>query len=170
MNRSCRGFLLSISALADDSPDAASVPSVRAHLAGCPECTRIYQEQRELSDWLRAGSPDAEPAPEIWNRIESRLPVPRASLRDRLGLGLAALVRFPEVRYVAASLVLLAILSGGFMGRIQEAQPMPRVHAKTENLFLTAFLATLNQETFPASLAQRAEEGENPFNLIRGER
>jgi anti-sigma factor RsiW len=166
MSRSCRGFLLSISALADDNLDAASVPAVRAHLAECPECSRLYEEQRELSDWLRAGSPDAEPAPEIWMRIESRLPVPRGSLWERLGSGLAAAVRFPEVRYVAASLVLLAILSGGFMGRIQEAQPVPRVSAKAENPFLVA----LKQETFPSSLARRAAEGENPFEMIRGER
>ena len=168
MNCSCRGVLLSISALADDSLDAASVPSVRAHLAGCPECSRIYREQRELSDWLRAGSPEVEPAPEIWNRIESRLPVPRGSLWEQLGSGLAALVRFPEVRYVAASLALLAILSGGFMGRIQEAQPMPRVYARAENPFLEAW--RLTQETFPSSLAHRAEKGENPFEVIRGER
>jgi anti-sigma factor RsiW len=166
MNRSCRGFLLSISALADDNLDAASVPAVRAHLAECPECNRLYQEQRELSDWLRAGFPDADPAPEVWSRIESRLPVPRGSLWEQLGSGLAAAVRFPEVRYVAASLVLLAILSGGFMGRIQEAQPVPRVSAKAENPFLVA----LKQETFPSSLARRAAEGENPFEMIRGER
>ena len=166
MNRSCRGFLLSISALADDNLDAASVPAVRAHLAECPECNRLYEEQRELSDWLRAGFPDADPAPEVWSRIESRLPVPRGSLWEQLGSGLAAAVRFPEVRYVAASLVLLAILSGGFMGRIQEAQPVPRVSAKAENPFLVA----LKQETFPSSLAYRAEKGENPFDVIRGER
>ena len=87
MNRSCRGFLLSISALADDNLEAASVPSVRAHLAECPECNRLYEEQRELSDWLRAGFPDVEPAPEIWSRIESRLPVPRGSLWEQLGSG-----------------------------------------------------------------------------------
>ena len=166
MNRSCRGFLLSISALADDNLEAASVPSVRAHLAECPECDRVYEEQRELSDWLRAGSPDADPAPEIWSRIESRLPVSRGSVWEQLGSGLAALVRFPEVRYVAASLVLLAILSGGFMGRVQEAQPAPRVYAKAEN----PFLAALKHETFPSSLARRAESGENPFDVIRGER
>ena len=166
MNRSCRGFLLSISALADDNLDAGSVPSVRAHLAECPGCARIYEEQRELSDWLRAGSPDVEPAAEIWNRIESRLPVPRASLWDQLGSGLAAAVRFPEFRYAAASLALLAILSGGFMGRIQEAPPMPRVYAKAENPFLVAW----KQETFPSSLAPRAESGENPFDMVRGER
>ena len=165
MNRSCRGFLLSISALADDNLDAASTPAVRAHLAECPECNRLYQEQRELSDWLRAGFPDAEPAPEIWSRVESRLPVPRGSLWEQLGSGLAA-VRFPEVRYVAASLVLLAILSGGFMGRIQEAQPVPRVFAKAENPFLVA----LKRETFPSFLARRAEKGENPFDVVRGER
>lgn len=166
MNRSCRGFLLSISALADDNLDAASAPSVRAHLAACPECARIYEEQRELSDWLRAASPDVEPAPEIWSRIEAQLPVPRPSLWEQLGSGLAAMVRFPEVRYVAASLVVLAILSGGFMGRIQETQPVPRVYAKAENPFLVA----LKQETFPSSLAQRAESGENPFDMIRGEK
>ena len=166
MNCSCRGFLLSISALADDSLDARSAPSVRAQLADCAECARIYEEQRELSEWLRAGSPDADPPPEIWSRIESRLPVPRGSLWERLGSGLAAMVRFPEVRYAAASLVVLAILSGGFMGRIQEAQPVPRVYAKAENPFLVAW----KRETFPSSLAQRAEKGENPFNLIRGER
>ena len=166
MNRSCRGFLLSISALADDNLDAASVPAVRDHLAECPECNRLYEEQRELSDWLRAGFPDADPAPEVWSRIESRLPVPRGSLWEQLGSGLAVAVRFPEVRYVAASLVLLAILSGGFMGRIQEAQPVPRVSAKAENPFLVA----LKQETFPSSLAYRAEKGENPFDVIRGER
>ena len=166
MTRCCRGFLLSISALADDSLDAASVPSVRAHLAACPECARVYEEQRELSDWLRAGSPDVEPPPEIWSRIEASLPVPRDSLWERLGAGLAAAVRFPEVRYTAASLALLAILSGGFMGRIQEAQPAPRIYAKAEN----PFLAALKQETFPYSLSRRAEDGENPFDLIRGER
>ncbi len=166
MSRSCRGFLLSISALADDNLEAASVPAVRAHLAECQACNRLYQEQRELSDWIRAGFPDVEPAPEIWSRIESRLPVPRGSLWEQLGSGLAAAVRFPEVRYVAASLVLLAILSGGFMGRIQEAQPVPPVYAKAENPFLLA----LKQETFPSSLAQRAEKGENPFDLIRGVR
>ena len=166
MSRCCRGFLLSISALADDSLDAASVPSVRAQLAECPECARVYEEQRELSDWLRAGSPDVEPAPEIWSRIESRLPAPRDSLWERLGSGLAAMVRFPEVRYATASLALLAILSGGFMGRIQEAPPAPRVYAKAENPFLVA----LKQETFPSSLARRAEKGENPFDVIRGER
>ena len=165
MNRSCRGFLLSISALADDNLDAASAPPVRAHLAECPGCARIYEEQRELSDWLRAGSPDADPAPEIWNRIESRLPVPQRSLWEQLGSGLAAAVRFPEVRYAAASLVMLAILSGGFMGRIQEAPPAPRVYVKAENPFLVA----LKQETFSSSLAQRAEKGENPFDVIRGE-
>ena len=165
MNRCCRGFLLSISALADDNLDAASAPAVRAHLAECPECSRIYEEQRELSDWLRAASPDAEPAPGIWMRIESQLPVSRPSIWERLGLGLAA-VRFPEVRYAAASLVLLAVLSGGFMGRLQEAQPAPRIYAKAENPFLIA----LKQETFPSSLARRAESGENPFELIRGER
>lgn len=166
MNRSCRGFLLSISALADDNLDAASAAAVRAHLADCPDCARIYAEQRELSDWLRAGSPDLEPAPEIWMRIESRLQVPRLSLWQQLGSGLAAAVRFPEVRYVAASLVLLALLSGGFMGRVQEAQPVPRVFAKAENPFLVA----LKQETFPASLARQAGSGENPFDVIRGER
>ncbi len=166
MNRSCRGFLLSISALADDNLDAASAPSVRAHLAECPRCARIYAEQRELSDWLRAASPDVDPAPEIWARIESRLPVPRASLWEQLGSGLAAAVRFPEFRYAAAGLVMLAILSGGFMERIQEAQPVPRVYAKAEN----PFLAALKQETFSSSLAQRAEKGENPFEAIRGER
>lgn len=166
MNCSCRGFLLSISALADDSLDARSEPSVRVQLAECAECARIYEEQRELSEWLRAGSPDVEPAPEIWSRIESRLPVPRGSLWERLGSGLAAMVRFPEVRYAAASLVVLAILSGGFMGRFQEAQPAPRVYAKAENPFLVA----LKRETFPSSLSQRAEKGENPFDMIRGER
>lgn len=164
MNRSCRGFLLSISALADDNLDAGSAPSVRAHLAGCPECARVYAEQRELSDWLRAGSPDVEPAPEIWSRIESKLPVPRGSLWEQLGSGLAAAIRFPEIRYVAASLVLLAILSGGFMERVQEAQPAPRVHVKAENPFLVAW----KRETLPSSLAQRAEKGENPFDVIRG--
>ncbi len=166
MNRSCRGFLLAISALADDNLDAASAPAVRAHLAECPECNRLYAEQRELSDWLRAGSPELEPSPEIWMRIQSRLEVPRVSFWERLGTGLAAAVRFPEVRYVAASLALLAILSGGFMGRIQEAQPVPRIYAKAENPFLVA----LKQETFPSSLALRAEKGENPFDVIRGER
>ena len=166
MSRCCRGFLLSISALADDNLDAASVPSVRAQLAACPECARFYEEQRELSDWLRAGSPDVDPAPEIWSRIESRLPVSRGSLWEQLGSGLAAAFRFPEARYVAASLTVLAILSGGFMGRVQEAQPMPRIYAKAENPFLVA----LKQETFPSSLAQRAEKGENPFDVIRGER
>lgn len=166
MKRSCRGFLLSISALADDNLDAASVPSVRAHLSACPECSRIYEEQRELSDWLRAASPEVEPAPEIRARIEALLPVPRRSVWEQFGSGLAAMVRFPEVRYVAASLALLAILSGGFMGRIQEAQPAPRVYAKAENPFLLA----LKQETLPSSLARRAESGENPFDVIRGER
>ena len=166
MNCTCRGLLLSISALADDSLDARAEPSVRGQLAGCAECARIYEEQRELSEWLRAGSPDVEPAPEIWSRIESRLPVPRGSLWERLGSGLAAMVRFPEVRYAAASLVVLAILSGGFMGRFQEAQPVPRVYAKAENPFLVA----LKRETFPSSLSQRAEKGENPFDMIRGER
>jgi len=165
MSRCCRGFLLSISALADDNLDAASVPAVRAHLAECPECNRVYAEQRDFSDWLRAASPDVEPDPGIWARIESQLPVPRPSLWEQLGSGLAA-VRFPEVRYVAASLVLLAVLSGGFMGRIQDAQPVPRVYAKAENPFLIA----LKQEAFPSSLARRAESGENPFDLIRGER
>lgn len=166
MTRSCRGFLLSISALADDNLDAASARVVRAHLAECSECNRIHAQQRELSDWLRAASPDVEPAPEIWARIESRLPVPRHSLWEQLGPGLAAAVRFPEVWYVAASLVLLALLSGGFMGRVQEAQPAPRVYAMAENPFLVA----LKQETFPSSLARRAESGENPFEVIRGER
>ncbi len=166
MSRSCRGFLLSISALADDNLEAVSVPAVRAHLAECQACSRLYQEQRELSDWLRAGFPEADPAPAIWSRIESRLPVPRGSLWEQLGSGLAAAIRFPEVRYLTASLVLLAILSGGFMGRIQEAQPVPPVYAKAENPFLLA----LKQETFPSSLAQRAEKGENPFDLIRGVR
>ena len=166
MSRSCRGFLLSISALADDNLDAASAPAVRAHLAECPDCARVYQEQRELSDWLRAGSPDLEPAPELWTRIESRLELPRRSLWQQLGSGLAAVLRFPELRYVAASLLLLAVLSGGFMGRVQEAQPVPRVYAKAENPFLVA----LKQETFPSSLARRVAEGENPFEMIRGER
>ena len=83
MTRCCRGFLLSISALADDSLEASFVPSVKAQLARA-ECARIYEEQRELSDWLRAGSPDVEPPPEIWSRIEASLPVPRDSLWDRL--------------------------------------------------------------------------------------
>ena len=96
MSRSCRGFLLSISALADDNLDAASAPAVRAHLAECPDCARVYQEQRELSDWLRAGSPDLEPAPELWTRIESRLELPRRSLWQQLGSGLAAVLRFPS--------------------------------------------------------------------------
>ena len=165
MNRSCRGFLLSISALADETLDAASERAVRAHLAECSECSRVHAEQRELSDWLRAASPDVEPAPEIWTRIESQLPVPRRSLWEQLGWGLAAAVRFPEVRYVTAGLVLLAILSGGFMGRVQEAQPPTRVHAKGEN----PFLAALKEETFTSSLARRAESGENPFAVIRGE-
>ena len=107
-----------------------------------------------------------EPPPEIWSRIEASLPVPQDSLWERLGAGLAAAVRFPEVRYTAASLALLAILSGGFMGRIQDAQPAPRVYAKAEN----PFLAELKQQTFSSSLSRRAEEGENPFDLIRGER
>ena len=51
------------------------------------------------------------------------------------------------------------------MGRIQDAQPAPRIYAKAEN----PFLAALKQETFPSSLSRRAEEGENPFALIRGE-
>ena len=94
MSRCCRGFLLSISALADDNLDAASVPSVRAQLAACPECARFYEEQRALSDWLRAGSPDVDPAPEIWSRIESRLPVSRGSLWEAVGFGTGGGVSF----------------------------------------------------------------------------
>jgi anti-sigma factor RsiW len=166
MIRPCRGFLLSISALADDNLDSTSTPAVRAHLADCPDCARVYAEQRKLSGWLRVGLPDAEPAPQIWTRIESRLRVPRRSRWQRLGSGLAAVVRFPEVRYVAASLLLLALLSGGFMGRVEEAQPVPRIYAKAENPFLVA----LERETFPSSLARRAASGENPFDLTKGVR
>ena len=165
MKCSCRGFLLSISALADGNPDAAT-PAVRTQLANCSECARVYREQRELSEWLRAGLPDAEPSPRIWMRIESRLEDPRRSYWGRLGSEVAAAIRLPEVRYVAAGLFLLAILSGGFMGRVQEAQPAPPVYAKTEN----PFLAEWQRQTFPASLAERTEAGENPFEVIRGER
>ena len=166
MNRACHGFRLSISALADDSPDAAATPVLRAHLADCPDCSAFYQEQRELSEWLRAGSPDLEPSPEIWTRIESKLQVPQTSWWQQLGSGMAAAFRLPEVGYAAASLLLLAFLSGGFMGQIQEAQPMARVYEKAENPFLVA----LKQEALPSSLAGRAAAGENPFDLIRGER
>ncbi|MGA7776682.1 MAG: zf-HC2 domain-containing protein, partial [Paraburkholderia sp.] len=58
---------------------------VERHLADCPRCKEVIEQQREASTQLRQADLRVEAPPELARRIRAALPL-RRSLWQRLGL------------------------------------------------------------------------------------
>jgi len=106
---------------------------VRAHLDGCAECRAVLQELEPLARRLDAVDPgvfDAPPAPPAWLGEQIRAEVARERGRrevDVLGARRAHVARRRRLLagrgILAAALVLLALVTGGVVGRVTAPEP-----------------------------------------------
>ncbi len=89
----CREIQVRLADYSVQRSDPRESREIQEHLSGCPECRRLLAEEALVTQ--RLGSvPRMEPRRDLWadvrNRLPERAPAPVRSLRQRLGLGVAA--------------------------------------------------------------------------------
>ncbi|MFQ5741309.1 MAG: anti-sigma factor family protein [Acidobacteriota bacterium] len=111
----CHLLRFHLTALLDNSLDQGLASEADRHLAGCPSCSRFFEQQLKLNDLLRSGSGEMNPSPRIWRRIEQQIEassgLPKATVRraflDLLGR--------PERRRALAGMALVFLLALGLL-------------------------------------------------------
>jgi len=61
----------------DEALSLSEALEFERHLAGCPQCQRLYEQQRQVSAQLRQADLRADAPPELVKRIKAALPVRR---------------------------------------------------------------------------------------------
>lgn len=70
----CHRWQVEISAWLDDQLSSREAESLQAHLNGCPECRRFYQDQLEGQALLeQATELRLQPGPQVWAGVRARI-------------------------------------------------------------------------------------------------
>lgn len=109
----CAEFRDRIPAYRSGNLDEKENELVGAHLATCPACQEEAHDQESCLAFLKTID-DIDPAPAVWNRIQSEIRREAAPIRRRYSMG-------PWIRFAAAASVLIGILSFYFVFQTRHA-------------------------------------------------
>jgi len=145
----------------DENPIEIPGDSVQAHLESCASCSEFYREQLELNHLLSTGIPDLDPSPVLWQRIERAILAGEQRTTGRpLVEFLLGWIRIPAMRLVAATAVLLVILSAALFR-------FPADDVETE---LLAQLESYQLEVKENPFLDFSRTEGNPFETVRSQR
>lgn len=111
-----------LSAYVDGELRPEEVREVNAHLPGCAECRDELAQLRRLKHLLQH-VPEVDPAPEVWERLRTRLAGEgRPAIVADLLEAIRAAFRRPAVAAAAAMLVVILVALPLVKGRLDRSQ------------------------------------------------